>query len=110
MTSDLGQPFEMRQERDGDGAMKLRLYGEFDLAGCEPFRSVFETLSRNGLRELQIDMTELSFIDSSAIRALVDAKRVTEQDGVELVVTLPDDGHVRMVLEITGVDQMLAGR
>lgn len=85
--------------------MTLRLYGEFDLASCEPFEATLERFAK--VRTLVIDLAGLTFIDSSAIRALLDAHRRASEDGFERHVTLPPEGQVRRVLDLTGADQVL---
>jgi anti-anti-sigma factor len=104
---DKAQPFEIHHERTGDGTVKMRLSGEFDLAGCEEFEAALSAVHGNGLLRLVIDLAELTFIDSSGIRALLDSRRRAEESGVELVVSRPQNGQVRQVLELTGVDQMI---
>jgi anti-anti-sigma factor len=111
VASDLTQPFEIKQERVRDHACSLRLFGEFDLAGCEPFGAAFKRISSDGTRELAVDLTGLTFIDSSAIRALIDARNESEERGIRLLITMPKGGQVRSVLELTGVDVIFdAGR
>jgi anti-sigma B factor antagonist len=109
VTFDQGQPFEIRAERPADGALTVRLYGEFDLACCEQFSAALARLDGNNLRRLEIDLTQLTFIDSSAIRALLAAKTRAAGDHLELHVTLPTDGQVLSVLKLTGLDDVLAG-
>jgi anti-anti-sigma factor len=99
--------FKTREEQKGPGGLVMRLYGEFGLASCEQFASRLAELRRDGLREVVIDLTELSFIDSSAIRALLSARSEAELDGFNLSVVLPGDGHIRKVLTIAGVQDLL---
>jgi anti-anti-sigma factor len=108
MTVEKGESFEIREERGGPGAFTLRLYGEFDLAGCERFETALERLASDAARELVIDLTGLTFIDSSAIRALLDARRRAREDSLELNFTLPPEGQVRKVLDLTGTDELFS--
>jgi stage II sporulation protein AA (anti-sigma F factor antagonist) len=85
------------------------LSGEFDMASCEDFEAAVRTLNGDGLREITIDLAELTFIDSSGIRALLESKRLAEEKGQVLMVRVPDNGQVRQVLELTGVDHVLDG-
>jgi anti-sigma B factor antagonist len=104
---DQTQPFEMRQDREGADALTLTLCGEFDLGGCEEFEGVIRGLDGTG--KLVIDLAGLTFIDSSGIRALLASKRRAEEAGVELSVHVPENGQVRQVLELTGVDRVFNG-
>jgi anti-sigma B factor antagonist len=108
MTFDKGQPFEIREEWPGSSALTLRLYGEFDLACRERFEAAFERLTRKEVRELVIDLAGLTFMDSTAIRTLLEAKRWADQDGLDLLVALPRDGQVRKILQLTGMDEVLS--
>ena len=104
MTLDQAQPFEIHQERNGADAAVMRLSGEFDMAGCEDFETAVRTLGQDGLRQVVIDLADLTFIDSSGIRALLDSKRRAEEQGMALVVRVPEAGQVRQVLELTGLE------
>ena len=77
------------------------------MAGCDEFDAVVRMLGADGLREIVIDLSELTFIDSSGIRSLLDSKRRADAQGVALVVRGPENGQVRQVLKLTGVDHVL---
>jgi anti-anti-sigma factor len=87
----------------------MRLSGEFDMVGCEDFEAAVRALSGDQLREITIDLAELTFIDSSGIRALLESRRLAEEEGLVLLVRVPENGQVRQVLELTGVDSVLDG-
>ena len=106
---DQAQPFEIHQERNGADVAVVRLSGEFDMAGCGDFEAAVRSLGKDGLQEVVIDLAELTFIDSSGIRSLLDSKRQAEDQGMVLIVRVPEDGQVRQVLELTGVDHVLSG-
>ena len=69
-----------------------------------------------------IDLTPATFVDSSVLRVLLEARRRAEEEGVGFAVALgqDDSGAVRRVLEVTGLipvlpvhparDAALAGR
>jgi len=101
-------PFEIREERTGASALTMRLYGEFDLACSERFETALERVSRDGLRELVIDLAGLTFVDSSGIRSLLRAKSQADQDGLVLFVTLPPFGQVRKTFDLTGLGRMIS--
>ena len=100
---DQAQPFEIHQDRNGSDAVVVRLSGEFDMGGCDQFDAAVRMLGADGLRKIVIDLAELTFIDSSGIRSLLDTKRRAEEQGLDLVVRVPENGQVRQVLELTGV-------
>jgi anti-anti-sigma factor len=89
-------PLTIRCDQDG----VLWLSGEFDLAEMERFLRT-ATAQVDGRREVVLDLSELTFLDSSGIRAIlrfadfVCAKGLFLRDPSESVET---------VLTITGVD------
>jgi anti-sigma B factor antagonist len=89
----------------GDGAYLLALAGDFDLhAGPEFERRVLEALGR-GATEFLIDLSEVSFIDSTTIGILMRTrKRVAPLGGRVLVVT--SDRNILRLFEITALDRM----
>jgi anti-sigma B factor antagonist len=108
MTAKRRELFEISEERTTPSSVTLRLYGEFDLAGCERFEAAFLRSVREGGHELVIDLTRLTFIDSSAIRALLDARRRGSEDSLNVQLILPPEGQVRKVLDLTGTDELFS--
>lgn len=85
-----------------DGGATLRLVGEFDLTGVEAFqRSARSLMFRYDGRQIDIDCSELRFIDAAGVGQLVKVAS-SVQDGP---VTLTDaSAPVRRVLRLTGTD------
>jgi anti-anti-sigma factor len=68
-------------------------------------------VARDEVRELVIDLAGLTFLDSSAIRTLLEAKRRAAHDGLDPFVVLPPrNGQVRKVLGLTGIDEAFSSR
>jgi anti-anti-sigma factor len=88
--------FEVRAA--GEGVVSL--VGEFDLAEADAF---LECVSSNvdGQREVVLDCSDLTFSDSSGIRAIVTFASQTQGS---VVIRRPVPA-VRKVLEIAGVDE-----
>lgn len=86
-------------QADPDGS--LRLSGEFDMSSVDTFRLAVETLADPD-REVVLDMTELTFIDSSGIRAILTmAQEIGAANGVVLRNPQP---NVRRVLDLIGIE------
>ena len=79
----------------------LTLAGELDLAAAPAVTDAVDTLT-DPTRPLVIDLTGLTFIDSTGIHALVHA---TPQEGTISLVCEP--GNVRRVLEMTRIDRVV---
>lgn len=88
-----------------DGEARLSLAGEFDLAALEGFRSLYADTARDGPGRIVIDLRAITFIDSSGIRALLEAR--TNSTGAYDLVVLDGSGPVRRTLELVGLDDLL---
>ncbi|HXG76174.1 MAG TPA: STAS domain-containing protein [Gaiellaceae bacterium] len=96
--------FAVRVEALPDGGLVAHVAGELDMATTPRLE---EALAGRGRAErLVVDLGECSFLDSSAVRFLVQAAREREAAGGELVLATDDPG-IRRVLEITAVDTVL---
>jgi anti-sigma B factor antagonist len=80
--------------------------GELDLYTSPTLRDrVHEVAAAD--RKLAIDLTDVSFIDSSGLGAIVGAlKHVRELNG-EFAVIAPDGGPLSRLLSLTGLDQIV---
>ena len=92
---------------DDDGAVAMvRLAGELDVATAADFRNCLTELHLAGQRRFIVDLSEVDFMDSTAIGVLVAAtKRFRASDG-DVAVAAPSD-RVRRVLELTSLDKFL---
>jgi anti-sigma B factor antagonist len=95
--------FEM-QVQNGDAGIVLRLSGEFDLACEEAFRDRAAQMPSGA--EVLIDLRELTFIDSTGIRLIVELWQRSNNDGIDLAI-LPGPPDVQRVFQITGLDEVL---
>jgi anti-anti-sigma factor len=85
-------------------ATVVDVVGELDLATVEGLESALEPVDVGS--RLIIDLTRCTFLDSSAVRALVATARSADEAGGSLSLVATDPGVLR-VLEITAVDTML---
>jgi anti-anti-sigma factor len=93
----------LRLESRADGGRHtIALAGELDLSTVAELEARMAEVSSNGGGELVLDLDELSFMDSTGLRALLIARERCDQDGCELFLTRPQPA-VRRLLELTGV-------
>ena len=80
--------------------------GELDLhtAGCLQAR--IEEADTVGAGTVLVDLSEISFIDSSALEVLVRESKRLEGRGHSLVL-VTNDPRTRRILEVTGLDRVL---
>ena len=98
--------FQHEQHREGD-AIVIVIRGELDMASAPAALDLLTSAIREG--DVVIDASELSFIDSSGIRSLVEAQREANLGiGTGRVVTVRNPSTpVRRVLEVTGLDALI---
>ena len=87
-----------------DGVVVVRVEGELDLATCASFEDAIAETDPD--QRLVIDLTQCTFLDSSAVRVLVTTVRAAQEAKGSVSLVATDPGILR-VLEIAGVDTML---
>src|SRR5436190_11864031 len=92
--------------REAHGVSHVALAGEFDLAGIQRFDAVMTELEATRPDAIVIDLSGLSFMDSSGLRALVMADHRAHDAGRRLAI-VPGPPPVRRVFEITQLDDRL---
>jgi anti-sigma B factor antagonist len=95
--------FELTVERY-DSVATVVVSGELDLATAPRLSAA--VAEHGGAKVLVLDMTATTFIDSTGVRALLQADRRAARSGSRLVV-VAGDGAVRRVLELCELDGRL---
>ena len=92
----------------GPGYRGCRLTGEIDFTSTGPLQATLSGMILPGGGTVLVDLTEVTFIDSSGLGALVQAHRTAEAQQTRLLlVTSP---AVRRVLQVTGLSEVLDSR
>jgi anti-sigma B factor antagonist len=89
-----------------DGVVLLALEGEFDLAAAPAIRERLDAARAAGARGVVLDMSEATFVDSSALRELLRAEAALHADGVPLVLAAVRPPVARL-LELTQTTGLL---
>ena len=85
----------------------LRLEGELDLKGAEQFdREIDAAICRDGAAAVLVDLSQLEFMDSSGLRALVLADERIKRAGKGFAL-VPGAEPVQRVLVLTRMDRRL---
>ena len=87
-----------------DGAQRIALSGELDIATVDQLSARIDRLSAAAGERLVIDLSAVSFMDSSGLRVLIAANRDAAAGGYELVV-VTGDSPAKRVLELTRMDE-----
>lgn len=96
--------FHVHVRADGD-ALNLGLVGEFDLSEVDCFRACVDGAVESNDGAVVIDLGDVTFIDSTAISALLDLRRRLDAEGRRLVFekVSPSAGRV---FELTGLTEV----
>jgi anti-sigma B factor antagonist len=87
----------------------VRLTGELDLAEAPIVAKTIEELLEVGFDRIVIDLRSLSFMDSTGLRMLLDARRTARAGRAELAL-VRGPREVQRVFEITGTESLFAFR
>jgi anti-sigma B factor antagonist len=90
-------------ERTSDG---VRVSGELDLHAAPALRTEMIRLIAEGQRDIVVDLTGTTFLDSTALGALAGRFRELRSCGGSLAV-ITDNENVLYTLEVAGVAQAL---
>jgi anti-sigma B factor antagonist len=96
-------------EPRSDSVVGLALVGDFDLSGVPTFLEEVTAVLGDGVSRVEVDASNATFADSSALKALVTAHRDAATAGAELWVTASSEALDR-VLDMTGLRQLLCER
>ncbi|MEY2452925.1 MAG: anti-sigma factor antagonist [Acidimicrobiaceae bacterium] len=97
----------VRSATASDGGIILQVEGELDLSTVTMFVEALDALLDGEPVQIEVDMSELTFIDSSGVGAYVTAYRRAQAKGSRLKVGARS-GLVQRVLELSGVEEALA--
>ena len=94
------------QPVDADGLLLATLVGELDLDGADDVRdSLAAAAARPECRFLEVDVREVTFIDSYALGALVSARNQAAGSGVTLRLVNPSL-QVAKAIQVTGLGEV----
>jgi anti-sigma B factor antagonist len=89
-----------------DGTVTVTLRGELDLASVGALQERLTAVEQDAPSLIVLDLSDLSFIDSSGLRVLLLADGRAREDDRELVLTHSSDA-VQRVFEMTGTRDLL---
>ncbi|WP_459984228.1 STAS domain-containing protein [Nocardioides sp. AN3] len=98
-----GLRLDVRRYPDG---LVLAITGELDIAEAGVMREVFEGLSQERLSHLIVDLTDLTFTDSTGLGVLIRAHKMVEPAGTKLTVVCPP-GRIRRLFALTHLIKVL---
>jgi anti-sigma B factor antagonist len=84
----------------------VTISGEFDLGAAQEFGQVTAELAVENLREVEVDLRPVTFVDSSGLRMLVELGRAARERNLSLRI-VRGGSAVERVLQLTGLDKVL---
>lgn len=90
-------------EQHNDGVV-VRLGGELDLYNADDIRAALASAIDGGAARIVVDMSDVAFVDSTALGVLIEARSKLGHDGV--VIAAPQL-ETRRTLEVSGLDRHL---
>jgi anti-sigma B factor antagonist len=89
-----------------DGRHALVLSGELDLAVAAGLETTVLGLCGAGVSGIELDLSRLTFMDSTGLRAVLRAQELCAEHGYDFRV-IPGSGQVLRLLELTGTADVL---
>jgi anti-anti-sigma factor len=99
-------PFAISMALSGERSVRVQVAGELDLSTSPKFGNALQR-ELDGGRSVVVDLSRVTFIDSTALNTLVGALRSCESNGGSLAVSPRLPPQVSRVFEITGLDGVL---
>ena len=99
--------FRVELLRPADDVAVVEAAGELDIHTSVVFKDSLVGAIEEGSTRVVVDLTGVTFIDSSALGALVGGTRRSAEVGAELMIVCPA-GSVARVIEITGLNRAFA--
>jgi anti-anti-sigma factor len=90
-----------------DGVVLLTLKGEFDSFVTSAFTHEIDKVRAEGCQRVVLNMNQVKFINSTALGAIIKARKACRGDQGDLVVSAPS-AAVREAMESLGLDRLFA--
>ncbi|GGS38580.1 MULTISPECIES: STAS domain-containing protein [Actinokineospora] len=93
----------METKTEGADPIVISVSGEVDLATAADLeRTLSETMAGSSAATIEVDLSQVEFMDSAGLRVLVAARKQAEDAGRTLRLRAPHE-RVRRIIEITGL-------
>jgi anti-anti-sigma factor len=84
------------------GRHALVLTGEMDMASCPHLNAALAHICTGEANAVVLDLRKVAFIDSTGIKTILDAKKLSEQNGCEFSL-IPGRAAVQRIFEVCGL-------
>lgn len=90
-----------------DTLRTIRITGRLDLVGTDEIATRFAALSTAANRRVVVDLSEVTFLASIGIRALITNAKALQQRSGRMVLFVGSNAAVSKTLETTGIDSLM---
>jgi anti-sigma B factor antagonist len=85
----------------------IKLSGRLDIAGTAEIEVKFTAFAATEKIRVIVDLTEVSFLSSIGIRAIISNAKAQQQRGGKMVLFVGENATVAKTLELTGIDTLI---
>jgi anti-anti-sigma factor len=100
------RPLTLRVDSDGD-TLVIRAIGDLDLVSAEAFESKVRESLASGALAVLLDLSQVEFIDSTGLRALLAAERLSTMNRCRFGILRELSPAVRRSFEVSGMVEFL---
>lgn len=93
-----------------DGAMRIRVSGEIDLANAAAVEDEIRAAIPSQPRAVSVDLTDLTYLDSAGMRILYGLASRLHALRIVLELIVPLDSPTRRLIELSGFESIAALR
>ena len=97
--------FDIKTEQLGEDAYLISLSGEVDLYTAPDFKQQLLQVIGDGARQVIVDFSQTTFIDSTTLGVLVGGVKRLQPNGGQLLLVC-SDRNITKIFEITGLDRV----
>jgi anti-anti-sigma factor len=101
----MDSPFSLASEAFSEGAACITLAGEWDAMNSVAIREEVARFVEKDRIALVIDLRQVTYMDSTALSALLQVQKSSEQFGWRLVLVRPEEPGVWRLFELTALDR-----
>ncbi len=98
------QMFEVSKE-SGSGYVLVSVVGEVDVATAPQLRGLLQEAVAEGSPTVAVDLTGVTFIDSTALGVLIEAKKLCDGEGGTMRIAVSEP-RILKIFEITGLTEL----
>jgi anti-anti-sigma factor len=100
-----GEPLEIKAHREGD-SITIAVFGEIDLSTVDSLDTAIRRAERTEIERIVLDLTDLSFLDSTGLSLLLRASQRSRYDGNRLSFVPSKHEAVTRLVALTGTAEM----